>query len=173
MIREMKYLMLFFVLCGLNAQAQEVQQFTLQQAQDYAVLNSFNSKLSQIDIEIARKSVLEAVSVGLPQVSAEVTYQDYLELPTSLVPAEFFGGNAGEFAAVQFGTKYNLTAAGSVNQLLFDGSYIIGVKGAREFKSKMKDLSVKTEQDVRTDRKRRMVICFIRFILFFLMEAND
>lgn len=134
-----------------SANAQDVKKFSLKEAQDYAVINNFNAKLSLIDIESANKSVQEAVSVGLPQVTADVTYQDYLELPTSLIPAEFFGGAPGQFAAVQFGTKYNLTAGASVNQLLFDGSYIIGVQGARKYKDKMKQLGQKTEQEVKTD----------------------
>lgn len=138
-----------FVAVSINAQ--DVKKFSLKEAQDYAVMNSFNAKLSQIDIEAANKSVQEAVSIGLPQVTADVTYQDFLELPTSLIPAEFFGGAPGEFAAVKFGTKYNLTAGATVNQLLFDGSYIIGVQGARKYKEKMKQLGEKTEQEVRTD----------------------
>lgn len=144
-------LVLFCSVGLVNAYAQEVKKFSLKEAQDYAVMNSFNAKLVQIDIESANKSVQEAVSVGLPQVTADVSYQDYLKIPTSLIPAEIFGGPAGTFQPVQFGTKYNLTAGASVNQLLFDGSYIIGVQGAQKYKEKVKQLSQKTEQEVRAD----------------------
>lgn len=135
----------------MSADAQDVKKFSLKEAQDFAVMNNFNAKLSMIDIEAANKSVQEAVSIGLPQVTADVTYQDFLEIPTSLIPAEVFGGPAGTFQPVQFGTKYNLTAGASVNQLLFDGSYIIGVQGAKKYKEKMKQLGQKTEQEVRLD----------------------
>lgn len=165
-------LLAFCGLMAISSQAQEVKSFSLKEAQDYAVLNNFNSKLSQIDIEIAKKSVLETVSMGLPQVSAEVGYQDFLELPTSLIPAEFFGGAPGEFAAVQFGTKYNLTASGTLNQLLFDGSYIVGVQGAREFKNKMAQLSKKTEQDVRTDVEKAYLTVLIAQENKRLLEDN-
>lgn len=135
----------------LNTSAQEVKKFSLKEAQDFAVLNNFNAKMTQIDIEAANKSVQEAISIGLPQVTADVSYQDFLELPTSLIPAEFFGGAPGSFAAVQFGTKYNLTAGASVNQLIFDGSYIVGIQGAKKYKEKVKQLGEKTEQEVRAD----------------------
>ncbi len=144
-------LLLICTIALLNASAQDVKKFSLKEAQDFAVLNNFNAKLSQIDIEAANKSVQEAVSIGLPQVNADVAYQDFLEIPTSLIPAEVFGGPSGTFETVQFGTKYNLTAGATVNQLLFDGSYIIGVQGARKFKEKMKQLGQKTEQEVRMD----------------------
>ena len=53
-------------------------------------------------------------------------YNHFITLPTSLILAEFFGGEPGDFAEVQFGTPENMTAGISASQLLFSGPYIYG-----------------------------------------------
>ena len=58
--------------------------------------------------------------------------KDYIAIPTSLLPAEFFGGPAGTFIPVKFGTKYNATAGLSASQLVFSSDYIVGLKAAKE-----------------------------------------
>ena len=55
-----------------------------------------------------------------------VDYQNFLKQQVSLIPAEFFGGNPGEFAEVTFGTKQSVTATATLSQKIFDGSYLVG-----------------------------------------------
>jgi len=81
-----------------------------------------------MDIKKAYKDQWSTIATGLPQISASADYQNFLELPTSLIPAQFFGGNEGEFAEVQFGTQQTMNAGVLVQQLLFDGSYIVGLE---------------------------------------------
>jgi len=71
--------------------------------------------------------------MGLPQVSASAQYTNMLEIPTQLVPAEFFGGQPGQFAEVQFGTQHNATFGISATQLIFSGEYIVGLQASRTF----------------------------------------
>jgi outer membrane protein TolC len=73
----------------------------------------------------------EVTGLALPQIDASVDVTDFLKLPTSLIPAEFFGGEPGSFAAVQFGTQWNATAAVQASQLVLDGRYFLGLKAAR------------------------------------------
>ena len=65
----------------------------------------------------------KTISIGFPQINANLQYQNNIEQPVSLIPAQFFGGNEGEFAEVVW---YQQTAMGMVelNQLLFDGTYV-------------------------------------------------
>jgi outer membrane protein TolC len=80
-----------------------------------------------------------------------VQYQNYLNLPTQLVPAEFFGGQAGEFAKLQFGTSNNVTVGLSATQLLFNGSWLVGLEASRSYASLKQKQKTQTEKQVRED----------------------
>lgn len=107
--------------------------FSLQQSINYALENQKDIKNAIIDEQIAQKKVNEIMGMGLPQINASFDLREFLEIPTSLVPADFFGGPPGTFAAVKFGTKYNATAGFDASQLLFSGDYFLGVKASKVF----------------------------------------
>jgi len=113
--------------------AQEVKSFTLREAQQFAIENNYDVINAGTDVEIARKRVKENLAVGLPQVNASAGYSNYFELPTSLIPAEFVGGNPGEFEELQFGTQHNATWNASISQLLFSGQYIVALMATKAF----------------------------------------
>ncbi len=107
--------------------------YSLQQAQDFAVKNSINSANAKLDVDLARAKKNEVTGIGLPQISGSFDLKDYIQIPTSLVPAEFFGGPAGSFAPVQFGTKYNATAGISASQLIFSSDYLVGLQASKTY----------------------------------------
>jgi outer membrane protein TolC len=82
--------------------------------------------------------------MGLPQINAKVDYQDFIKQPVSLIPAELFGGPPGEFAEVSFGTKQNMKASATLTQLLFDGSYIVGLQSSRVYLKISESIKTKT-----------------------------
>jgi len=120
-------------LANLNSIAQDIKSFTLKEAQQYAIENNYDVINAGTDVEIARKKVKENLAIGLPQVNASAGYSNYFELPTSLIPAEFMGGNPGEFAELQFGTQHNATWNASISQLLFSGQYIVALMATKAF----------------------------------------
>ena len=73
------------------------------------------------------------MSLKTRSVLFDIFLTNALKQPVSLIPAEFFGGNPGEFAEVIFGTQQSATATATLNQLLFDGSYIVGLQSAKVF----------------------------------------
>jgi len=107
-------------------------RLTLSEAISRGLQNNLTKKNAELDVLSAHKQVNVLVATGLPQVNASVDYNRYLQLPISLVPAEFFGGNPGEFAELAFGTNNNLTIGGSVNQLLFSGSFFVALKATQK-----------------------------------------
>jgi outer membrane protein TolC len=124
--------------------------FTMKEAQDFAIQNNYKVKNSQYDLEMAKKQVKENMSYGFPQISANVDYTYFIELPTSLIPSEFFPqGVPGTFTEIQFGTKNNLTAGATLNQLIFDGRYFIGLQYAKIFEQLSTESLEKSEQDVK------------------------
>lgn len=123
----------------------------LAEAQDYAVKNAFKVKTAKADEQSAALTTDELIGYGLPQVNASVEYQNYINLPTSLVPAEFFGGEPGSFAKLQFGTPHNTTVGLSATQLLFDGSWLVGLEAAKSYASLQKKQVQKSEIEVKND----------------------
>jgi outer membrane protein TolC len=87
--------------------------------------------------------------MGLPQINGNVSYQDNFRLQQSLIPAEFFGGQPGEFIPVAFGTKHNMNAVLTLSQLLFDGSYLVGLQSAKTYLKISENAKVKTNRELR------------------------
>lgn len=114
-----------------------VLRFSLEEARQYASENNYDVINAIKEIEISRKKVKETTAIGLPQISGSVAYNDFIELPTQLIPAEFLDPTnpdlQGTFFPVKFGTKYNMTASLTANQLIFSGEYIVGLQAARAF----------------------------------------
>lgn len=127
----------------------QTQQFSLQQAMEYGINNNVLVKSAGLDVQNAQVTVNNRLSSGLPQVDITVDYQNFFKLPTSLIPAEFFGGEPGEFVAVQFGTEQNLSAGISASQLLFSGSFFVAVNAAKEYVELVNAQKELTENDVK------------------------
>jgi len=140
---------LLFVFGFVNLVAQE--SFTIDEAVNYAIKNTYAIKNAELDIKAAKHKKWETTTMGLPQISVNVDYQNFLKLPVSLIPANFFDPNApdGQFAEVSFGTKQNLNASATLSQLLFDGSYLVGLESAKVYLKISELAKVKTEQAIR------------------------
>lgn len=114
-----------------------VKYFSLEEARAYAAEHNYDVISAMKDIDIARKKVKETTAIGLPQLSGSIKYNDFIDIPTQLIPAEFLDPTnpdlAGTFFPVKFGTKYNMTASATANQLLFSGEYIVGLQASRTF----------------------------------------
>ena len=131
------------------AQDNSPSTFTLQEAIDFALQNNRNSILAEKDINAAEKQKWETTATGLPQISAEANYQNFLKQQVSVVPAEFFGGQPGELAEVIFGAKQTATGTATLRQKLFDGSYLVGLQSAKVFLEISQNAKVKTDLQVR------------------------
>jgi outer membrane protein TolC len=123
--------------------------YSLEEAIQYALENNRAAKNAQLDIEAAEKQKWETTATGLPQISAKVDYQNFLKQQISLIPAEFFGGAQGDFAEVTFGTKQNINATAKLDQLIFDGSYLVGLQSAKVFLEISKNSKEKTDLEIR------------------------
>lgn len=124
---------LFFAIAAKAQQADTVAAFSLKQAIDYAQNHQISILNARIDEDIARNTVKQTIGIGLPQVSGNANFQDFIKLPTSLLPGEFFG-QPGTQIPVQFGVKYQSSVGMELNQLLFDGSYLVGLQASKTYK---------------------------------------
>lgn len=147
-------------------------QLSLEEAKQFALEHSTKMKTALADLKIADKQIWEITSTGLPQVDASVGYQYYFNIPTSLVPAEFFGGQPGEFAEIQFGIEQNLNASATVSQLIFDGSYIVGLRAARIFKELAGQNMKRSEIEIRNQVTESYLLALLARENLTIVEKN-
>ncbi len=122
--------------------AQNRQEFSLNEAIKFAVENNINVKTSGLDALSAEARIREVKSTALPQVSigSQLTYNAIIQ--KFILPAGGFGppasttgtsGNQPEDAAVTaipFGVNFTGNVQATLNQLLYDASYKLGLRAA-------------------------------------------
>ncbi len=161
MNKQIKVLLILLSSLAINGQ----QSFTLSKAIDYALKNGQSLKMVQLDMADAHEQVNEYKSIGLPQLNGGVNYTYYFVTPSQpvqdfispivygVLQAENLIDQGGiptpetfDFSLFQ---KQNLTANLEFSQLLFDPSYITGLKAARLYKDLVSKSSAVAERDIR------------------------
>ncbi len=144
------YVICFVLIGSFPALAQDAAplSFTSQQAIEYAIKNNVNIINADLETEISQARVNELIGVGLPQVKGNIDVNDYLEIPTQFVPGEFFNGEPGTYAPVKFGQQYTASAGITATQLLFDGSYIVGLQASKTYVELSRKSSSQTKIEV-------------------------
>jgi outer membrane protein TolC len=125
------------------------ESVSLEEAVAYGLENNRRVINANLEVQKAYKEKWKTIAIGLPQITAEADYQNFIELPTSLIPAQFFGGEEGEFAEVQFGTPQTMRAGVTLNQLIFDGSYLVGLESIKVYLDISENLLEKTVLEIR------------------------
>ena len=157
-----------------NTKAQESNSanYSLQQSIDYAIKNSPNYLNSELDLKNAEYRRKEITGLGLPQVTGSVDLKNYLELPTSLLPGQFFGAPAGTYVPVKFGTKFNSTAGINASQLIFSSDYIFGLKASTEFINLSKISVTRSKAELVSQVSKAYYTVIINRDRIKLLEAN-
>jgi outer membrane protein len=128
----------------------EVSKFSLHQCKEYALNHSEKIKNATIELEIAKQKVNETRSIGLPQINANGGFNNFLNLPVQVVSANFMNPNAkpGDLVAFKAGTDYSTSANIQVTQLIFNGSYIVGLQVSKFYTQFRNTTLKKTKEDV-------------------------
>lgn len=151
----------FFALAALG---QEPLKLSFDQAVEMAQKNSVKLKNSELDILLAKQKVREILSNGLPQVSATAQLTYFPEIPVQALPdfisPAVYGvlfkeglltpkqvGSNDVFAA-RFGTTYNGQASATLSQLIFDGTFFLGVQASKSYVQLSEMMLEKSKLDV-------------------------
>ncbi|WP_406685085.1 TolC family protein [Seonamhaeicola sp. MEBiC1930] len=137
-------LILFFsFLCSLTLFSQEVKHsFSLQEAIVYALENNRNIKNADLSILAAKQQVWETTARGLPQISGNVDYTFNVVRPIEPEPDDPFSF---------FFPKHQLTPSVRLNQLIFDGGYIVGLQSNKVFLEISQNAKDKTINTIETN----------------------
>ena len=127
----------FFFTSFILAQEKEMS-LSMQEAIDYAIKNSYENKVSLNNIEAAKKKKWETTTIGLPQINGKVDYQNNLK---QLFDAVDFNNDGFP----DFGAKHSMNAGVTLSQLIFDGSYLVGLQSAKTYLKISEQAKEKTE----------------------------
>ena len=135
--------------------------FTLDQCIEYALKNNVTAENARVDREVADARVKEFIGVGLPQISAggSVVHNPQLSrffmaynpsspfFPPGSAPA---GVNNGDVIATRniFQLQSSGDASATVSQLIFNGSYIVGLQASSAFRQLAEKNEVQTNEQV-------------------------
>jgi outer membrane protein len=148
-MRNQLILLLTLLSLSFSYTQEQTYSFSLEEAIQFALENNYAAINADRDIIDAQKQKWETIAGGLPQINGDISYQNQLKQPVSVIPAEIFGGEPGTFAEVVFGQPQLATATATLRQQIFDGSYIVGVQATKAFLSYSANNKEKTTLDVR------------------------
>lgn len=127
----------------------QTQKLTLNDALNYAAKHNAEIQNATLSVEGSRQEVKSIVATGLPQINASGNFTHNvqiaaMQLPDFISPAVYGvliqeglltpdKFKAGQPQTVAFGAPSSLTAMANLNQLIFDGTYFLGLKAAKQY----------------------------------------
>lgn len=159
-------------------------EYTLQQCIDYALKNYNDIKNAELDMQSAAARVGEIRAAGLPQINAAASLTDNPEIQRMFLQGKYasaFGGpgsttvyNPNEVYALP--SIFQLRSSGDMNiglnQLLFDGSYLVGLKAAKVYKDLANKSMVQTKIQVVENVTKAFYMVLINREQLQLLDAN-
>ncbi len=146
-----------------SLRAQDVLEFTLSTAIEQALNNNTQVKNAELDTQIAKKKIWETTAIGLPQLTAKGQYTNIFKVPEvsfgpslnpSLLPStgyitkDDFLAAYVDAGAIALGVKENTTVDFTLSQLLFSGSYIVGLQASKVYAKLSEQNLQKTKIDI-------------------------
>ena len=128
-----RILLILLILTSFNLKSQS-QKLSLSECIDLAIENNENLKNSILEEKISKALSNEYLSIGFPQINFDGGIKYNHEVPKSLLDISRFmpGVPEGTEQEVQFGQAYDGRVDLFVNQMIFNGSYFVGLSAAKE-----------------------------------------
>ncbi|MEO6489249.1 MAG: TolC family protein [Ferruginibacter sp.] len=158
---------------GAAADAQKVNQFSIQQALDYARQNSVQVKNALLDVLIQHQTNRDITSIALPQVNGSGSVTRNIDIPVQTIP-DFIspstyqvlidqGVKDGNGAPITmpaqgfgnllfpFGSPWNANAGITLSQIVFDGQVFIALKARNGTMNLQRRIAELTEENIRSN----------------------
>ncbi|WP_286757350.1 TolC family protein [Roseivirga sp. UBA838] len=164
--------LLLMLLTAVSVSAQE--SFSLEEAIQYALQNNENLKIAMVNTSDAEAQVGETRADGLPQINANFGYTNNTQIPVNIVPANVFDPNApeGATAAIRFGVQHQGQFGVNASQMIWDGSFFIGLKAAKTLREKVVVDELKVREDVIEQVTKAYYLVLVNQVRTNLIEAN-
>ncbi len=161
------------VIAPLDAQGQNYV-VTLAEAQAVALEKAFAMQYAALDRSKAERDVKGVLASGLPQVNLIADYSQYIDIPTQVAAGDVFGfpeyltsflGGVSQATGVslnqppadpdalsefQFGQAHTANVGIQASQLVFSGSYFVGLRAAQLYVDVQDRAAERTADEVLT-----------------------
>ena len=140
-------LLAIFLVFNINYLMSQPLKLTLEESINLAIENNENLKNSYLEEKISKAITKEYLSIGLPQINFDGGVKYNHEVQKSLIDISRFmpGVPEGTEQEVQFGQTYDGRMDLFLNQMIFNGSYFVGLSAAKELVNLSEKL---TERDI-------------------------
>jgi outer membrane protein TolC len=128
----------------------QLKPISLKECLELSLANSPRLKVAGLEQIRLQHSYKATVGNGLPQVNISGSWDDFVNLPTQMIP-NFFSDppNPSEMIPVQFGTTYNITGALDVSQMLYNQSWLVALRLERQMQQ---------QNEIETEKSRIEVV---------------
>ena len=142
-------LVLIYVFFSFLSFSQE-RKLSLKECIQLATENNENLKNSKLEERISKALSREYLSIGLPQINLDGGLKYNHDVPKSLIDISRFmpGVPEGTEQEVQFGQAYDGRVDLFINQMIFNGSYFVGLSAAKELVRLSEKLTRRDEIDI-------------------------
>lgn len=163
---------LMLLLISFSGKAQT--EYSLQQSIEYALLNNENILNAELTMRDADAQVFETRADGLPQITGNFNYNNSLVIPRSPIPTAFITGNPADEGVVQvaFGAQHSGNFGINATQMIWDGSFFIGLQAAKMLREKVVVDKVKAEVDVIEQVTKAYYLVLVNETRVGLIDAN-
>jgi len=142
--------------------ARKIYNFSVADCINFAYEHQDSILNANLDVKTADLKVKQTIGQGLPQLSGTAEFQDYLKTPIVI-----FGGYK-----ISIYQPYNLSGAVNLNQLIFDGSYFVGVKAIKTYKELSQRNLVRSRIDVNVNVTKAYYQVLVSNEQVKLLDAN-
>jgi len=150
--------------------------YSLADCINYAYIHQDSVKNAVLDVKSAEYKVKETIGSGLPQVNGSISFQDFLKTPASLAPAGIFEGKPDfnaplvplPFGALKYNNTYGLTAS----QLLFSGTFLVGLQAVKTFKELSERSLIRSKIDINVSVTKAYYQVLVSGEQIKLLDAN-
>lgn len=167
---------------------QETVRLTLEESVRYALENNVEAKNAQLETMISKATVGEQRAQGLPQINSTLEFTRNVQPPLIILPAEagdFIGGGGdgdggappasdqpSDVTVMPFAVNYQSSLTSTVEQMIFNGSYFVGLKAAKTLKQLTDFDKEKIEIDVVENVKKAYYTVLVNEERRALVEGN-
>jgi outer membrane protein len=131
----------------IRVSGQEKMSLSLEEARLHAIEYNKQVKNAALAVELAQKKINESISAFLPQADLTMDYSNYLG-----AEMEFSFGEGLPPQTIPFNPTSNLYVR--VSQMIFSGSFIVGLQMVRIYKEMSTTNYLKTEQNIKENTTR-------------------
>lgn len=140
--------------------AQTRMELSLESAVKHAIEHNKNLKNAGLSVDESTQRLRETIAQGLPQVNATIDYSNFFGSTASLGPG----------FDIEFTPTSNLGV--SASQLIFNGSYIVGIQMSKLHREMMETNYLRSELDLKSDVTQFYLMNLITLNSKEMLESN-